>query len=228
MNQDGYILSILPLFIFFTSICLSAVLATTSFIQIRNQYQHLCRKQGLMAQKKMKETLKKILALNTKAKILNRAHDSVKLLQLKAYFSLNLPLILKTQSLERKIISTKKAVYQLQKSTLSLGHVLANRELLKVKQNSSEKNQWFKKYFRANYTPARLQLKKTQKKSRDLPIYQPVKNFSQKQKIRIWWRASLNRSWEEIFSLNQHIPSLHGSCSTTLIQRRNQWLPILY
>ncbi len=235
-SKRGFFIAIMPFLIVLLLSLFSVVFASFYVIRFHHKSQHLCRKHVLKAQETMGASLKTLLFLNNSARSLNSSYRALESLQKISYLTLYPPFITSVKKAKRLIAYLKKALSAKQRMILFQGNSLANHHLNQFVidfRHMTHKNDtlWFKEirqlHSSSRFSPARLAVISTKKRSNDVPIYQTSKPFPQKQEVKAFWEFRFKSEEQGWLFSRLTIPYLRSQCAATLFNRRDTWIPIL-
>ena len=181
-NSRGFITMTL---LILTPLFVSVFFLSFSFLLVLKRYNQsyfLCYKKGAKIQKTLQGHLKKLIRMNTQAKILRIRRNIAEIRYNAALISLEPINISKAWQNLQEVKSSQKSFAQRQKSILQQAKISlqVQWQTFKLKYKKSIYN------VRKTFDPEALAVRKNPPSS-DSPDYTPVSNFSEKQKIKISW-----------------------------------------
>ena len=220
-KPKGFIMTLLLLNLPVFILCLM-VLATLIFcIRNYNQAQSYCLKYSLQAQENIKVSLKKLLSLNSKAKMLRNKYKKVKKLYRKA-LAVGEPISVSILKAKLSIIQQKRRLLDARQKQIlrqSRQHIERSFESFRKKVKKFQAEQIQKKH----HYPFPIAVSAYPKMD-IAPQYRPMRSFSLHQTLSFSWKMPLYYflpSWLTEFFFEKKLSSYH--CSATIKKYRRTW-----
>ena len=220
-NQKGFIMTLfllsVPLFI----ICLMVLTTLIFCIRNHDKAQSYCLHYSLQAQEHFKRSLKKLLSLNPKAKILRKKHKVLKKWYQKA-LSVGEPISISVLKVKLRVIKQQRKLLDIkQKQILSQStqHIESVFKTFKQKIKTLNAKQITKKH----HYPFPLAVSAYPKWD-IAPVYRPKKRFSQNQALTFYWKMPLYHflpTWLIKIFFEETLSFYY--CSATIKKQKRGW-----